>query len=43
MPAGWLRPVVTPAAMRLRLVLSAAALILAATAALAVGVLAILI
>ena len=42
MPARWIRPVVTPAAMRLRRLLSTAALILGATIGLIVAVLAIL-
>jgi hypothetical protein len=42
MPARWIRPAVTPAAMRLRRLLSTAALILGATTGLIVAVLAIL-
>lgn len=40
-PARWIRPAIRPAAMRLRLLLSAAALILAAMVSLLLAVLAI--
>jgi hypothetical protein len=42
MPAGWIRPAVRPAAIRLRRLLSAAALILGVTLGLTVALLAIL-
>ena len=42
MPAGWIRPAVRPAAIRLRRLLSAAALMLVVTVGLAVALLAIL-
>jgi hypothetical protein len=40
-PTGWIRPMVTPAAVRLRHVISAAALISAATAGVIIAVLVI--
>jgi hypothetical protein len=42
MPAGWIRPAVRPAAIRLRRLLSAAALMLGVTIGLTVALLAIL-